>query len=350
MKLPAEKTMYRALIAKDGSFDGLFFVGVKTTGIFCRPTCSAKKPKRKNVVYFASAKEALLTGFRPCKLCRPMEPRGQTPPAIQKLLASLRDDQPPRLRDADLRKQGMQPSAVRRWFKKNHGLTFQGYLRSLRLGQALGHIVQGEKVIDAAFASGYDSLSGFTDAFKKELGRSPGKSDLESVIQVTRISTALGPMFAAAVKEGICLLEFCDRRSLETQIERIKKIFKAQPFPGDNPHFKKLCEELGSYFAGRLRDFRVPVVLAGTEFQKKAWQALRTIPYGETRSYKKQAQLIGRPTAVRAVARANGDNRISIIIPCHRVIGANSELVGYGGGLWRKKYLLELERKNLPGH
>ena len=345
--LPDEKTMYQALLNRDSSFEGLFFLGVRSTGIFCRPGCPARKPKKENVDFFPAAKDALLAGYRPCKRCQPMEPKGLTPPAIQRLLDDVGVDPQQRLKDADLRQYGLQPSQVRRWFKKHHGLTFQGYLRSLRIGQALGRINAGEKVIDTAFASGYESLSGFTGAFKKKIGRSPVQSIGAPVIVLARLVTPLGPMLAGAAPQGICLLEFYDRPMLETQLTSLEKRFRARLLPGPSMHLDNLRRELDLYFQGRLKEFKVPLVMAGTEFQKKVWQALQTIPYGQTRSYKQQANLIGQPKAVRAVGRANGDNRIAIIIPCHRVIGENSQLIGYGGGLWRKRFLLDLEQKNL---
>jgi AraC family transcriptional regulator of adaptative response/methylated-DNA-[protein]-cysteine methyltransferase len=345
--LPDEKTMYRALSCRDISFEGLFFLGVKSTGIFCRPGCPARKPKKENVDFFPAAKDALLAGYRPCKRCRPMEPKDLTPPAIQRLLADIGTDPQHRLKDADLHRYGLQPSQVRRWFKKHHGMTFQGYLRSLRIGQALGRINAGEKVIDTAFASGYESLSGFTGAFKKKLGRSPRQSAGAPIIVLVRLVTPLGPMVAGATPQGICLLEFADRRMLETQFKRLETRLHARLLPGQNDHLDTLRRELDQYFQGCLLEFKVPLVMAGTEFQKKVWRALQTIPYGQTRSYKQQAEMIGQPKAMRAVGRANGDNRIAIIIPCHRVIGENSQLIGYGGGLWRKRFLIDLEQNNL---
>ncbi len=166
------------------------------------------------------------------------------------------------------------------------------------------------------------------------------------VIMVTRISTPLGPMLAGATQDGICLLEFVDRRMLEAQMSRLKKSLKADLIPGQSKHFNVLKAQLEEYFSGERREFSLPLVIDGTPFQKKVWSCLQTIPYGETRSYKEQAIAVGNPQAVRAVARSNGDNRIAVIIPCHRVIGSNGELIGYGGGLWRKQYLLNLESEN----
>jgi AraC family transcriptional regulator of adaptative response/methylated-DNA-[protein]-cysteine methyltransferase len=164
------------------------------------------------------------------------------------------------------------------------------------------------------------------------------------VVTMTRIETPIGPLLAGATDRGICLLEFVDRRMIETQILRLKKLLRATLVPGTSRHFDTMSDELERYFAGRLRRFETPLDTRGTPFQQKVWAALMTIPYGETRSYGEQARIIGEPAAVRAVARANGDNRIAIVIPCHRVVGADGSLTGYGGGLWRKRWLLDLEQ------
>ncbi len=344
--LPLPETMYTALLEKDSTYEGIFFAGVKTTGIFCRPTCTARKPKQQNVEFFPSTHQALLHGYRPCKICHPMGQRGEYPQWLKPLMGEIEAQPELRLKDSDLRARGIDPARVRRWFKKHHGMTFQAYLRTLRISEAFGRIKYGEKVVDTAFESGYDSLSGFTEGFKKATGFSPNKSTNKDIVVTTRILTPLGPMLAGATEEGICLLEFIDRRMLETQIARLKRALKAEFIPGANPHFEALNGEIEEYFAGQRQDFSVPLVTAGTAFQEKVWRILQEIPYGDTRSYKEQAERIGNPQAVRAVARANGDNRIAIIIPCHRVIGSDGGLTGYGGGLWRKRYLLDLEESH----
>lgn len=345
--LPDQQTMYNALINRDSSYEGIFYIAVKTTGIFCRPTCTAKKPKPENVEYFKSARDALLRGYRPCKLCQPLSFKGNIPDWLQPLINEINDNPDLRLKDHDLRQRGLEPARVRRWFKKHHHMTFQTYLRTLRIGNAFGRIKYGDKVIEAAYDSGYESLSGFTEYFKKTTGFSPVNSQHQQLIKVTRILTPLGPMLAGANDDGICLLEFVDRRMLGTQLKRLTKLLSAAFVPGDNPHFKQLNLQITEYFAGKRKQFSVPLVVPGTEFQKKVWKILQQIPYATTRSYKQQAEILGNPAAIRAVARANGDNRIAIIIPCHRVIGADGNLTGYGGGLWRKRHLLELEKKNL---
>ena len=344
-QLPSKTEMYRALVNRDSSYEGIFYAAVKTTGIFCRPACSARKPRRENVEYFASAREALNHGFRPCKVCRPMERSGATPDWMAGLLRSFGDDPDRRLKDTDLRQRGVDPARLRRWFQKNHGMTFHAYMRALRLNRAFGRIKQENKVIDTAFDSGFDSLSGFAEAFRKATGFAPSKSRSRQLITVDRILTPLGPMLAGATDQGICLLEFTDRRMLETQVTRLQKRFSAGLVSGSHEHIDALLQQLQEYFSGTRRDFTVPLLPSGTEFQARAWNYLMKIPYGETRAYRDQARALGNINAVRAVARANGDNRIAIVIPCHRVIGSDGKLTGYGGGLWRKKFLLELERE-----
>lgn len=336
-------TLYTALRERDSTFEGIFVVGVKTTGVFCRPTCRARLPKRENVEFFPSARQALLHGYRPCKICTPLEYQGAAPAWLRPLLDEISTSPPVKLKDSHLRERGLDPGRVRYWFKKQHGMTFHGYLRMLRIGQAFGRIRHGEKVASTAFDSGYRSLSGFADSFRKTADFAPSSSPDNHLIPTTRILTPLGPMLAGATDDGICLLEFVDRRMLETQLNRLSRLLDAKIVPGPHPYFDRLSEQLDGYFSGKRRTFDIPLALLGTPFQKRVWAGLQAIPYGATRSYREQAEVIGSPGAVRAVAKANGDNRIAILVPCHRVIGANGELVGYGGGLSRKQYLLKLE-------
>lgn len=344
--LPDRDTMYHALVSKDSTFEGVFFAAIKTTGIFCRPTCHARKPKAENVEYFGNSKEALDHGYRPCKVCHPMEMKGAVPIWLKTLLDEIEATPSIKINDQSLRDKGLDPARVRRWFKKNHGMTFQSYLRSLRINNAFGQIRQGDQVIQSAYSNGFESLSGFLDSFKNAAGFSPKESKYKNIISVTRIPTPLGPMMAGATAAGICLLEFTDRRMIETQVERLRKYLKAELIPGKSPFFEQLTAELDLYFEGKLKGFTVPLVTPGTDFQQQVWRVLQKIPYGKTRSYKDQAIAIDNLKAIRAVATANGDNRIAILIPCHRVIGSDGSMTGYGGGVWRKQWLLDLERKS----
>ncbi len=241
--------MERAFYEKETRYDGVFFVAVKTTGIFCRPSCPAR-PKRENVEFFATMREAIFAGYRPCKRCHPT-----------------------RVNDAP-----------------------------------------------------------------------PGQARNGAYIAAQFIETPLGPLLCVATREGVCFVEFSDRRMLEYNYQVIRKRFKMPILPATNQFLEQLRAELNCYFEGKLEKFQVPLVLCGTPFQERVWNELRKIPYGETISYQELAARIEEPKAIRAAARANGMNRISILVPCHRVVGKDGELTGYGGGLWRKRLLLELER------
>jgi AraC family transcriptional regulator of adaptative response/methylated-DNA-[protein]-cysteine methyltransferase len=342
--LPPRDEMVQAFLRRDEAYEGVFFTAVRTTGIFCRPTCTARKPNPENVEFYPTCRDALLAGYRPCKRCAPMERAGSAPGWLRPLLDGVEADPSRRWRDAELRTLGLDPGRVRRWFRSEYGMTFQAYSRSRRLGEALGRIGRGEGVARSAFDAGYDSLSGFQEAFRKLAGDTPTARKGAPVVQVTRIPTPLGAMVAGATREAVCLAEFADRRMLPTQLRRLAHRIGAVLTPGDNPMLERLHRELDEYFAGRRRGFEVPVSTPGTSFQERVWAELTLIPYGATISYAELARRIGRPSAVRAVARANGDNRVAVLVPCHRVVGSDGKLTGYGGGLWRKQRLLDLER------
>jgi AraC family transcriptional regulator of adaptative response/methylated-DNA-[protein]-cysteine methyltransferase len=339
--------MLGAFLGRDRSYDGLFLTAVRTTGIFCRPSCGARKPRPGNVEFYGSTREALLAGYRPCRRCRPMEPAGQTPPWLRELLSEIDADPSRRWTEQDLRDRGLGPGRVRRWFQSNYGMTFHAYSRARRMGLALGRIRQGSDITTAAFDHGYESLSGFRDAFKHVLGLTPGRTAAAETVTVNRVLTPLGPMLAGVTEQGLCLLEFMDRRMLERQLRTLQSRLQATIVPGNHALIDRASEEIAAYFRSELREFTVPLVTPGTEFQKSVWQRLRSIPYGETVSYGALAHDLGHPGGARAVARANGDNRLAIVIPCHRVIGADGRLTGYGGGLWRKRRLLEHEQQGL---
>ncbi|WP_424962201.1 bifunctional transcriptional activator/DNA repair enzyme AdaA [Ekhidna sp.] len=336
--------MYQALLDRNSHYEGVFVVGVKTTGIFCRPTCSARKPKYENVEFFKNTKEALCHGYRACKVCRPMKNYQSAPDWLIPLLNAVEENPSKKWKDYELSQLGFSPSRVRRYFKKTHGITFQAYLRMSRINNAFSKIKEGQTVTQSAFEQGYESLSGFSDTFKNMTGFSPGKPG--QIITINRIVTPLGPMMIGVTDAGLCLLEFTDRKMLETQIEILKKRMKTEMITGKHPMIDKVSAQLDEYFNGERKSFEVPLVVPGTDFQQKVWNALVQIPYGVTRSYKQQADVVGDVKAVRAVARANGENHISIIIPCHRIIGSDGSIVGYGGGIHRKQWLLKHEFEN----
>ncbi|MFN0199499.1 MAG: bifunctional transcriptional activator/DNA repair enzyme AdaA [Planctomycetaceae bacterium] len=340
--MPPVSEMQQAYLDRDASYNGLFFFGVRTTGIFCRPTCPARKPLPKNVEYFATAGDALVAGYRPCKRCRPLEPDDQPAWALE-LLGEVERNPAVRITDGELAARGIDPATVRRYFHRRYGMTFQAYARGRRLSGAFQQIREQTMLDDAIFESGFDSHSGFREAFTRTFGETPGRYRNGECIVLSWVRSPLGPLVAGATSEGICLLEFTDRMMLETQFVTIKKLFGLPAIPGSNALLKTLHEELAAYFAGTLREFTVPLVYPGTPFQRRVWDQLLAIPYGETRSYEELARTVGIPKAARAVGRANGLNRIAIVIPCHRVVNKDGQLGGYAGGLRWKQFLLDLE-------
>ncbi len=338
---------YDALVRKDASYLGTFVVGVTSTGIFCVATCKARKPNFGNTVFFTQVKDALSHGFRPCKLCRPAEVINEPPREVSEALGMLREEPRRKIGDAVLRGAGIGPETVRRWFKQHYGMTFQAYQRMIRINMAVQELHTNRTVTYSAFDAGYGSLSGFSYTFKRITGKSPSKGKDMPTIVLERILTPLGPMFAGATESGICLLEFTDRRMLETEIGELQRRLGAVVLMGGNEHTRQIKAELTEYFSGTRRSFPVALDTPGSDFQRAVWKALLDIPFGETRSYQAQAESIGKPDAVRAVASANGHNRVSIVIPCHRVIGKDGKLTGYGGGLERKRWLLEHERAGI---
>lgn len=343
----AQKEYYQALLEKNTEYEGIFYVGVKTTGVFCRPSCPARKPKFENCEFFQTAKEALIASFRPCKRCRPLSHPNHVSPLVQTLVEAIENNPEKRWKEQDFRDLSIDASTARRQFKKRFGMTFVEYARARRMGLAIKQIRAGETVIDAQLASGYESSSGFRDAFSKIMGAAPTLLEDNKILKASWLDTPLGPMLAIADEEKLFLLEFADRRGLEREIERLRRRIKAAIIPGVTPPIHSIEKELHAYFAGKLKQFKTPFYLLGSDFQKNVWEALRKIPLGETRSYAELAVTIGKPTAFRAVANANGANQLAIIIPCHRVINTNGELGGYGGGIARKKWMIEHEKNTL---
>jgi AraC family transcriptional regulator of adaptative response/methylated-DNA-[protein]-cysteine methyltransferase len=272
-----------------------------------------------------------------------MDVGGNAPAWIAPLLERVEADPGARLRDHDLRALGVDPARVRRYFLARHGMTFQAYCRGRRMAGALDSIRRGAEIDDVVFEHGYESHSGFREAFARTFGSPPGRARAKDCIVVSLAETPLGPMIVAATSAAVCLVEFASRRKLNAQVELVKRRFGTAMVPGTNAMIEQARVELQEYFAGARTRFEVPLVAPGTPFQTRVWDALRDIPYGQTRAYEDIARAIGAPGAVRAVGTANGMNRIAILIPCHRVVRKTGETGGYGGGRWRKVALLELE-------
>lgn len=344
MKL-SETEMEQAWRRRDAEFDGLFFFAVRTTGIFCRPSCPSK-PKRENIQFFREIGEAVRSGFRPCKRCQPELAGGRAPDWVEALMRRVHANPDTHLKAGDLRAMGVSPERARRWFQTNYGMTFSAWARGIRLSEAFTKVRNGDPLDEVVLGHGYDSHSGFREAFAKQFGAAPGhaKAGDSDSVRVKMLETPLGSMLAGATDQGVCLLEFVDRRGLERSYEQMCKRLKMPVAPGESEILTRFESEVARYFAGELSEFETPLVLTGTPFQEKIWRALIEIPFGETRSYQQVAESLPEPSGARAVARAVGGNRIYLAIPCHRVVRGDGSLSGYGGGLWRKQVILDLER------
>lgn len=340
-----DEEFYNALIRRDAKYVGLFFVGVKTTGIFCHAICPSRKPKLENCEFFKTAKEALTSGYRPCKKCKPLSNPTTKAKEIDQLIKAVEEEPEKRWQDQDFKNIGIHSSTARRQFKKYFNMTFVEYARLRRMGIALNEIKSGHKVIEGQQIAGFESGSGFRDGFSKLFGDVPSKAGEMKYLHARWIESPIGSMLAVCDEEALLLLEFIERRGLEMEIKKLRETTKLPIIPSDHTILDQIEEEVKRYFDNDLVHFTTPIKMGGTNFQKKVWHELMQIPYGKTISYKELAHRIGQDTASRAVANANGKNQLAIIIPCHRVIRTGGDLGGYGGGIARKQWLLELEQE-----
>jgi AraC family transcriptional regulator of adaptative response/methylated-DNA-[protein]-cysteine methyltransferase len=340
----SKQVYYQALLDKSTEYEGIFYVGVKTTGVFCRPTCPARKPKFINCEFFETAQQALLASYRPCKRCRPLSHPNHVSELVQRLVEAVEENPEKRWKDNDFEALSIDVATARRQFQKRFGMTFVEYARARRMGLAMKQIREGDSVIEAQLSAGYESSSGFRDAFSRIMGAAPTKLGIKSILKASWLDTKLGPMIAIASDSALYLLEFVDRRGLEREIERLRQKTKSAIIPGTTEPIRFIEKELASYFDGTLREFNTPLTLLGSPFQQQVWDELKKIPTGMTRTYLDIAKSVGRPTAFRAVAQANGANQLAIIIPCHRIINTNGEIGGYGGGVARKEWLINFEK------
>lgn len=338
---------YNALLRRDRSYDGKIFVCVKTTKIFCLLSCAARKPLENNVEFVNSIAEAKAKNYRACLRCRPENISKALSPITEKLVELLKSDPNKKWDGEEIKKLGIDESTLRRAFLKDFGTTFLKYAREHRLGAIVTDIENGETIINSQLDAGFSSSSGFIDAVKKQIGTNPKNLKSQKILSAKWIDTPIGAMLGIVGDDGLHLLEFAERKGLPTEIEATKK--KTGPICFRNHiWFETLEKELKQYFDGNFVDFTIPIVQFGTNFEKSVWEELKRIPIGETRSYSMQAIAINNPNAVRAVARANGANKVAILIPCHRVIGADGSMTGYGGKIWRKEWLLKHENKIMP--
>ncbi len=340
---PAHDILYRALVDRDEAYDGRAYVCVTTTRIFCRLTCPARKPKVENCVFYASIGECIESGFRACKRCHPLQPAALADPVIAVLLTALDERPQVKWSESHIEQLGFDLSTVRRSFKRQFGMTFLEMARHRRIRDGFESLAESVKVITAQHEARFDSASAFRDAFFRLLGSSPSSFSKNPVLFAGWIVTPLGDMIAVCSASQLYLLEFIDRKALSTELKRLKLLTKDGIGIGRTKITEQIETELAAYFGGTKAKFETPIAQQGSAFTQRVWQELQLIPAGKTLSYSEIARRIGHPTAIRAVARANSANQIALVVPCHRVIGADGSLTGYGGGLWRKQRLIEIE-------
>ena len=339
MTRPDPELAWAAFNARDRSHDGSFVGAVKTTGIYCKPSCPARHPKREHVEYFACAEEAQRAGYRACLRCRPDEV-GRDREAVAKAVRLIEGTEEPMLLAKVAAAVGYAPHHFQRLFSRDMGVSPAAYARARRAKRAEAHLDQDKPVTEAIYASGYAAPSRFYADAKARLGMTPSAwrdGGRGETIRFVVSESVLGPLLIAATPKGICRLTFG-----EDEAALRRRFPHADIRPDDGIIAPWVDAALAQI--ERPSDHHLPLDVRGTAFQEKVWAELRKIPLGETRSYAEIAAAVGRPGAVRAVGTANGANPVSVLVPCHRVIRSDGSLGGYGGGLPNKVKLLEAEQ------
>ncbi|NVE93604.1 bifunctional transcriptional activator/DNA repair enzyme AdaA [Altererythrobacter lutimaris] len=335
-----EATAWQAVLLRDRSFDGRFVTGVLTTGIYCRPSCAARHPARKNVRFFTTGAEARAAGLRACKRCLP-DDVGRDEAAVLAAIAELRDGKG-RASLAELAAiTGYSPTHFQRVFKRATGLSPAAYGRALREERARAALSGGERVSDAIYDAGYEAPSRFYADMEGKLGMQASdwsKGGAGITIHWTVVKTSLGAMLVAATDKGVCCLSFN-----EGEEQLLARFPNAELVQGSKAFAELLSQVIAAVEQPQLDNRHIPLDVKGTAFQQRCWEALRKIPAGETRSYGEQAAMLGNPKASRAVGSANGANNIAVLIPCHRVVPASGGVGGYAYGPAIKAELLKRE-------
>ncbi|MCX6594878.1 MAG: bifunctional DNA-binding transcriptional regulator/O6-methylguanine-DNA methyltransferase Ada [Acidobacteria bacterium] len=344
--------LWQALERRDPSFDGQFFFGVITTGVYCRPSCACRRPLRKNVRFFQYAADAQRAGFRPCLRCRPLAAIGQDPDTdrIRQASEYIRAHAQEPLTLAGMAAQAcLSRFHFQRTFKAVMGVTPRQFAEACRLEVLKTELRQQRSVTDAIFEAGFGSLSRVYEKVDTRLGMTPaeyraGGDDLP--ISYVAVDSALGRMMIGATDRGLCFVQFADTdQALLAQLRAEYPKARLQPMTLPYPEqFATWMQALEQHVRGQQPRLDLPLDLRATAFQMKVWQYLQSIPYGSVQSYGEVAQALGQPKAVRAVARACATNRVALVIPCHRVIRGTGEMAGYRWGVERKRTLLDQER------
>jgi AraC family transcriptional regulator of adaptative response/methylated-DNA-[protein]-cysteine methyltransferase len=332
-------TAWAAFMRRDRSWDGQVIGAVSTTGVYCKPSCPARRPKREHVTFFVSGEEARAAGYRPCLRCKPDEVGRDREAVAQAVKVIEQAEEAPTL--AELAEAvGYAPHHFQRIFKRDLGVSPAEYARALRNKRAEAALKENGRVTDAIYDAGYSGPSGFYSDAKERLGMTPSAwrdGGRGETIRWTTFESPIGEMLIAATSKGICRLTFDDSE------ESLRRLFPNATIVKDDGGLKELVEGALTAIERPAETPHLPIDVRGTAFQEAVWRELRKIPLGETRSYAEIAAAIGAPKAVRAVGTANGDNHICVLIPCHRVIRSDGTLGGYGGGLDRKRKLLNAE-------
>lgn len=338
---------WQAVRRKERRFEGLFFTCVKTTKIFCKPTCTAKLPKRENVEFVRTWQEAENNGFRACLRCQPkieitVNPQVETILQACELLEMEENISLENLAE-ELK---ISPYHLQRTFKEIIGVSPKKYAENLRLEKFKSEIKQGSDVVTAMYESGYGSSSRLYENITDKLGMTPKtyqKGGKGMKIEYTITNCELGKMLVARTEKGVCAVTFGDDEDF--LLEKLTSEYPNAEISKNGTNLKEYVDLILENLAGKNKRIILPIDVQATAFQMQVWDALRKIPYGETLSYKQVAESLGNPKAVRAVARACATNKVAVVIPCHRVVGSNGSLSGYRWGIERKKKLIESEKK-----
>ncbi len=332
--------MQAAFARRDRASDGRFVVGVTTTGIYCRPSCPARRPKAENTLFLPSNAEAEAAGFRPCKRCRPDE-AARDAEAVRRAVAMLEaEGSAPRLSELAAAAE-YSPAHFQRIFLRLTGLSPAAYGRAVRAGRAGDSLSGADRVTDAIYDAGYSSPSRFYDEVRDRLGMAPSAwrdGGRGVTIHWAQVSTTLGPMLVAATDKGVCRLSFGEG------VEALQSRFSNARLERGGSDFETLLTRIVAVVERPGMAHDIPLDVAGTAFQERVWQELRNIPPGETRSYAQLAAAAGNDRASRAAGSANGANPVSVLVPCHRVIRGDGSIGGYAWGLDIKRELLRRER------
>jgi len=340
-----DEDRWQAVVNRDMKLDGAFVFGVSSTGIYCRPSCAARRPNREHVNFFNSPDAAEAGGFRACKRCHPKDGSVNTKSELVRRACALMDDSEEALTLTDLSKAlNVSSFHLQRTFKQVLGISPRQYAEARRVERFKQNVREGQAITGAMYEAGFSSSSRLYERSSAQLGMTPatyGRNGRGATISYAIEKCELGWLLVAATEKGICAVRL---GSGANELEKdLMDEFSAAQLVRDNSSLRDTVQVIVKYLSGNNRDLNLPLDVQATAFQRLVWEALRAIPYGGTKSYSEVAQAIGRPTAVRAVARACATNPVALVVPCHRVIGSDKKLSGYRWGLERKKQLLERE-------